>query len=87
MSIAQRFLVMTLVIAWRMVVPAFSISFRVRPLVTQTFSAGAGCQLSGFPGEELLERRVFSFVMRTPLANVWKMAISIEFKGGNTEVK
>lgn len=36
----------TLVMAWRMVMPAFSVSFFVKPDVTQTLMAGVGCQPS-----------------------------------------
>jgi hypothetical protein len=56
-------LLITLVIACRMIVPAFSISFLVRPVVTHTFrAAGTTCLGSK------LSSRVFSRVIRTPLA-------------------
>jgi hypothetical protein len=52
------------VTAWRMVIPAFSISFLVSPSVTQIFSAGRGVYMSVFapegPAGRLLTR-----VMRT----------------------
>lgn len=37
-----RFLVRILVMAWRIVMPAFSISFLDNPSVTHTFNAGDG---------------------------------------------
>jgi hypothetical protein len=42
------FLVMTLVIACLMVMPAFSISFRDSPVVMLTFRAGCNCQPISF---------------------------------------
>jgi hypothetical protein len=64
------FLVITLVIACRMVVPAFSISFFDRPDVTQTFSAGWMAHDSSFGVPTFLsDGSVLSLVMRTPLFN------------------
>ena len=56
-------LLITLVMAWRIIVPAFSISFLVRPVVTHTFRAGGTTCLGS-----KLSSRVFSRVIRTPLA-------------------
>ena len=41
-GLRHRFLVMILVMACRIVIPAFSISLRDSPVVRQTFNAGAG---------------------------------------------
>ncbi len=38
-----------LVMACRIVIPAFSVSLRERPTVTQTFNAGCGCHSSPVP--------------------------------------
>lgn len=51
------------VTACRIVVPAFSISLLVRPIVTHTFSAGGKCCFGGKLSSSALRR-----VMRTPLA-------------------
>lgn len=61
-SIPYFFLPKTFVIACRMVVPAFSISFFVRPIVTQTLSAGGTICLGS-----KLSSRVLRRVIRTPL--------------------
>lgn len=56
-------LLRTFVTAWRIVVPAFSISFFVRPSVTHTFSAG-GTNCFGWK----LSSRALRRLMRTPFA-------------------
>lgn len=62
-------LFMTVVMACRMVMPAFSVSFFDSPLVTHTFSAGGGCH--SFDSSRGLAPRAmgmaFSRVMSTPL--------------------
>lgn len=63
------FLLITLVMACRMIVPAFSISFFVRPMVTHTFSA-AGTTCLGWK----LSSRVLRRVIRTPLAKHYREA-------------
>jgi hypothetical protein len=61
---ANHFLLLiTFVMACRMIVPDFSISFLVRPVVTQTFRAGGTTCLGS-----KLSSRVFRRVMRTLLA-------------------
>lgn len=65
------FLLITLVMACRMVVPAFSISFFVRPMVTHTFSA-AGTICFGWK----LSSKVLRRVIRTPLARHCTKAVS-----------
>lgn len=61
-------LLITLVMACRMIVPAFSISFLVRPVVTHTFRAGGIICLGS-----KLSSRLFSRVIRTPLARDCKI--------------
>lgn len=61
------FLLITLVMACRMIVPAFSISFLVRPMVTHTFKA-AGTTCFGWK----LSSRVLRRVIRTPLARHYR---------------
>lgn len=63
------FLLITLVMACRMIVPAFSISFFVRPMVTHTFRA-AGTTCLGWK----LSSRVLRRVIRTPLARHYREA-------------
>lgn len=64
-SLLLVFLVMTLVIAWRMTTPAFSISFFDRPVVAQTFRAGCVWP----PPTLLLMSVVLRRVIITPLAS------------------
>lgn len=57
-----------LVMACRIIVPAFSVSFFVSPLVTQTLSEGLGCHPASLG---LIPRPIgkdWSLVMRTPFA-------------------
>lgn len=65
------FLLITLVMACRMIVPAFSISFLVRPIVAHTFNA-AGTTCLGWK----LSSRVLRRVIKTPLAKHYRRAVS-----------
>ena len=63
----------TLVMACRIIPPAFSTSFRDRPTVTHTFNAGEGCQWFGSrrpAGVVVAEGMRRRWVMNTPLASV-----------------
>ena len=57
-----------LVMACLIIVPAFSVSFFVRPLVTHTFSAGVGCQPASRGFSPRPSGKDLSRVMRTPFA-------------------
>ena len=57
-----------LVMACLMMVPAFSVSFFVRPLVTHTLSAGVGCQPASRGFSPRPRGKDLSRVMRTPFA-------------------
>jgi hypothetical protein len=59
---------MTLVIACRMVIPAFSVSFFVRPLVTQTLRAGVGCHPASRGLTPRPSGKALSLVIKTPFA-------------------
>jgi hypothetical protein len=59
---------MILVIACRMVVPAFSVSFFVRPLVTQTLRAGVGCHPASRGLTPRPSGKALSLVIKTPFA-------------------
>ena len=66
------FRVMTLVIAWRIVVPAFSMSFFERAIVMQTFRAGMATGLVSLGLMAWLKGCVFRRVIKTPFASVYK---------------
>jgi hypothetical protein len=59
---------MILVIACRMVTPAFSVSFFVRPLVTQTLRAGVGCHPASRGLTPRPSGKALSLVIKTPFA-------------------
>jgi hypothetical protein len=59
---------MILVIACRMVIPAFSVSFFVRPLVTQTLRAGVGCHPASRGLTPSPSGKALSLVIKTPFA-------------------
>lgn len=59
-----------LVMACRIVVPAFSTSFRDSPLVRHTLSAGCNVHPSSFEGPYTARGMLLSRVIKTPLASV-----------------
>ena len=61
-------LVMIFVMACRIMTPAFSVSFFVSPLVTQTLRAGTGCQPASLGLTPRPRGKALSRVMRTPFA-------------------
>ncbi len=63
---------MTLVMACRMITPAFSISFLDKPDVTHTFNAGWGVQLPSLGPMLWVMGMLFNFVIKTPFARVWR---------------
>ena len=69
-ALPHRRLLTTLVMACRIVVPAFSTSFRESPLVRHTLSAGSNVHPSSFEGPYTARGMLLSRVMRTPLASV-----------------
>lgn len=66
----HRRLLTILVMACRIVVPAFSTSFRDSPLVRHTLSAGCNVHPSSFEGPYTARGMLLSRVIRTPLASV-----------------
>lgn len=60
--------VSTFVMACRITVPAFSISFLDSPVVTQTLSAGCSFHPTSFPVLLTATGMLFSRVIKTPLA-------------------
>lgn len=73
-SLLLVFLVRTLVIAWRMMMPAFSISFFESPVVTHTLRAGCNFQPCSLAVECGATGMLFRRVMRTPLARVCEVS-------------
>lgn len=69
MALLLAFLVITLLMAWRIVVPAFSISFFDKPDVIQTLSAGWANQSFVLVVMILEYMEVFRREIITPLAN------------------
>lgn len=63
--------VITFVIAWRIVVPAFSMSFRDIADVIQTLSAGWHSQVTSLALMAWLKGRILSLVIRTPLVRAF----------------
>src|SRR5437762_12854565 len=64
------FFAITFVIACLIIIPAFSISFRDSPVVTQTFNAGCNCHPMSLVAILRGNGILFSLAIKTPFARV-----------------
>ena len=76
-TLTRHFLrVMILVMACLMTMPAFSVSFFVKPDVTQTFKAGVGCHVCSRGFAPFAPGKALSLVTRTLFARHCNLCIS-----------
>jgi len=79
LALVLVFRVMTLVMAWRMVTPARSMSFFDKADVIHTLSAGCTHKLPSLGLILLASGMLFSRVTRTPLVRAYGVAAQLAF--------